>query len=128
MNREKVQELVDGYYAALRNRNLDDWLELFASDIIAYTPVGAPGTEGHDGMRLAFKTITGTFKKIDIQVESMFFGGSTAAVKWTARGLGHNDENVTFEGINVFEVDIQGKIWRIHAYWDPEAMMRQLDA
>lgn len=127
MDREKLRKIVEGYYAALRDQDLDAWLALFAEDVISHTPVGAPIVEGHNGLRLAFKTFTNTLRVIDIHADSMFFGGNTVAVKWTTNGTGHNDRKVVFEGINIFEINIQGQIWRIHAYWDPESMMRDLN-
>jgi len=128
MDTDKVRALVEGYYAAMRNWDLDAWLALFAEDIVTYTPVGGPATEGIEGMRMAFKLFSGTLATIDIHPESMFFGGNGAAVKWSATARGHNGADVAFEGINLFEVDIHGKIWRIHAYWDADALFRQLNA
>jgi steroid delta-isomerase len=47
-------------------------------------------------------------------------------VKWTGRGTGKNGRTVTFEGIDILEVNAAGKIQTIKGYWDPAAMMAEL--
>jgi steroid Delta-isomerase len=58
--------------------------------------------------------------------DSIFITGNQAAVKWTGNGVGKNGHQVKFEGIDVFEVNTAGKIQRMWAYWNPVAMIAQL--
>lgn len=128
MQKERIERAVSAYYEAMRNRDLEAWLDLFSEDVVSHSPAGGPVIEGRDGMRLAFKTILNTLEEVKIGPESTFICGAAAAVKWTARGVGHNGRAVTFEGINIFEIDLHGRIRRIDAYWDPNTVMRQLNS
>jgi steroid delta-isomerase len=127
MTKESVQEAVERYYAALSARDLEAWLACFSEDVVSHSPVGAPVIEGRDGMRLALKLVANTLREIHIAPDDVYVCGSSAAVKWSARGTGHDGRPVSFAGINVFEVDLEGRIRRIHAYWDPNAMIRQIN-
>jgi len=42
------------------------------------------------------------------------------------RGTGKNGRQVIFEGIDVFEINQDGKIQTMWGCWDPAAMMAQL--
>ena len=58
--------------------------------------------------------------------DHIFLSGNRAAVKFTGRGTGKNGRQVIFEGIDVFEINQEGKIQTMWGYWDPAAMMAQL--
>jgi steroid Delta-isomerase len=60
--------------------------------------------------------------------DRIFVAGNEAGVKWSARGMGKNGRNVTFEGIDVFTINNAGKIQTMKGFWDPEAMMDELMA
>ena len=127
MKRELLEKAVSGYYEALHARDLEAWLGVLDEEIVSHSPVGGPVIEGHDGMRLAFKTVMGTLQSVEFDTGELFGGGNAAAVKWVARGSGHNGQSVTFEGINIFSITLEGKIQRIDSYWDPNELMRQLN-
>jgi steroid delta-isomerase len=52
--------------------------------------------------------------------------GNRAAVKFTARGTGKNGKTAMGEGIDIFEFNDHGTIQTMWGYWDPAAMMAQL--
>ena len=56
----------------------------------------------------------------------MFIAGSGAAVKWTGKGTSESGKEVRFEGIDVIEINQDGKIQNVHAYWNPAEMIAQL--
>jgi steroid delta-isomerase len=121
-----IRQAVAAYFAATRTMNLDAWLATFAPDALDYDPVGTPPVVGHQGLRQFFQTITGVFERLGITEDHVFVGGNGAAVKWTGRGVGKNGRDITFEGIDVFEIDDQGKIRKLWGYWDAAKVMEEL--
>ena len=98
----------------------------FAEDATTYDPVDSPGITGRDAIREFFTSIYKNFKNVTLTEDSIFVAGDGAAVKWTGKGTSANGKNVNFEGIDVFEVNADGKIQTVRAYWNPAEMIAQL--
>jgi steroid Delta-isomerase len=117
--REIVADVTARYFAASREMDLDAWTDLFADDAVSEDPVGEPPNVGKAAIRQLLAGILGLFTKIGLFEDNVFIAGSSAAVKWTARGVGKNGRAVTFEGVDVMDVNAGGKIQSVRAYWDP---------
>ena len=104
------------------------WVSTFAEDGISYDPVGAPPSVGHEGLRRFLENIAGAFESVGLFEDHVFINGNEAAVKWTGRGTGKNGREVTFEGIDIFVINDAGKIQTLRAYWNPAAMLAQLQS
>ena len=128
MKRERIERTVTAYFGAIQAMDMDAWLATFADDVVSHTPVGSPPVHGPDGMRLFLKEIMKTMETVTVQMDGVFLAGDGAAAKWSAEGVGRNGRQISFEGISVFEMNIQGKIRRIFAYWNPAAVFAALNA
>ncbi len=126
MSPEVISKVVRDYFAATRSMDERAWVNTFAADAVSYDPVGGPRIEGHQGLAVFFQSIMGAFKEVGLREEQIFIAGNGAAVKWTGRGVSQQGNKVHFEGIDVFEVNEQGKIQNLRAYWNPAEMMAQL--
>lgn len=126
MSKEVIEKTVRDYFAAIRAMDADAWVATFAEDAISHDPVGSPPMRGHAELRRFFEGIASAFNKVGLTENHVFVCGDGAAVKWTGRGVGKNGREVTFEGIDVFQVNVQGKIQTVWAYWDLAALMTQL--
>ena len=127
MDKETIEKVVASYFGAIQAMDMDAWLANFAEDVVSHTPVGGPPVHGHDGMRLFLKQIIMAMESVTTRVEGVFTGGDDAAVKWSVEGTGRNGREIRFEGITVMELNGQGKIRRILAYWDPAAVFAALN-
>ncbi|BAY07662.1 nuclear transport factor 2 family protein [Calothrix sp. NIES-2098] len=125
MSSEVIQKVIAEYFAATRAMDLNTWLSTFAPDAISYEPE-RPALTNHDALSKLFQDIAGLFEKVGLQEESIFITNNQAAVKWTGYGIGKNGREVTFEGIDIFEINELGKIQKMWAYWHPAAMIAQL--
>jgi steroid delta-isomerase len=123
---DKISRAVRAYFLAIRAMDVDAIANTFAEDGTTFDPVGTPGITGRDGIREFFQSIFKNFKSAGLTEDSVFVAGNGAAVKWTGHGTSTNGGEVKFEGIDVFEVDDDGKIQTIHAYWNPAEMIAQL--
>lgn len=128
MSPEIVSKAVAVYFAAIRKMDVEAWVATFAEDAVSRDPVDSPPMEGHEALRQFFNNIIGTFKEVGLTEEHVFVAGNGAAVKWTGRGVGKNGRQVRFEGIDVFEVNEDGKIQKVWAYWNPVELMMQLQS
>jgi len=123
---ERISRAVRGYFLAIRAMDAEAFANSFAEDGTTYDPVGTPGVTGHDGLREFFESICQNFKSLGLTEDQVFVAGNGAAVKWTGKGTSNSGREVRFEGIDVIEVNEQGKIQTVHAYWNPAEMIAQL--
>ena len=123
---ERISRAVRAYFLAIRAMDPEAIANTFAEDGTTYDPVGSPGVTGRDAIREFFNSIFKNFKSAALTEDSIFVAGDGAAVKWTGKGTSANGKNVNFEGIDVFEVDADGKIRTVRAYWNPAEMIAQL--
>lgn len=124
---DAVSRVVAEYFAAIRAADMEAWVATFAPDAVSYEP-GGPPLQGHGALRQFFQGVTGAFKQVGLSEDQVFVVGQEAAVKWTGRGVGKNGRAVTFEGIDIFTVNEEGKIQTLKAYWEPAAMMAELQS
>jgi len=123
---ERISRTVRAYFLAIRAMDADAIANTFAEDGTTYDPVGSEGVTGREAIREFFSSILKNFKSVALNEDSIFVAGDGAAVKWTGKGTSANGRNVNFEGIDVFEVDADGKIRTVRAYWNPAEMIAQL--
>ena len=123
---DTISRAVRGYFLAIRAMDAEAFANTFAEDGTTFDPVGSPGITGRDGLREFFQSICSNFKSVSLDEDSVFVAGSGAAVKWTGRGTSTSGKEVRFEGIDFFEVNTDGKIQTIRAYWNPAEMIAQL--
>ena len=123
---DTIAHAVRTYFLAIRAMDADAFANSFAEDGTTFDPVGSPGITGRDGLREFFRSICGNFKSVGLTVDSVFVAGNGAAVKWTGSGTSASGKEVKFEGVDVIEVNQDGKIQTIHAYWNPAEMIAQL--
>ncbi|WP_406631349.1 nuclear transport factor 2 family protein [Amycolatopsis sp. WGS_07] len=119
-------------HAAVRKRDKDAWLALFAADALVEDPVGPsqfdPSGEGHRGLDAisAFWDLAiAPNESIDFQFEDSFACGNEVA--FTGRVHSRHDGRVLdAEGVFVYRVDEVGKIVAVRAFWEVERTMRTM--
>lgn len=126
MSPEIIADVVRTYFEALRTGNEQAWVNTFAEDAVSHDPVGAKPIRGHQSLQEFFQSIVNAFKKVSLTEDQIFIAGDGAAVKWTGRGISKQGRKVHFEGIDVFEINEEGRIQTLYAYWNPAEMMAQL--
>lgn len=123
---DRVSRAVRAYFLAIRAMDADAFANAFAEDGTTCDPMGAPPISGRPAVREFFQSICKNFKSVSLTEDHIFVAGNGAAVKWTGRGTSSNGKEVKFEGIDVFEVNQDGKIQNLWAYWNPAEMIAQL--
>ncbi|GAA2402510.1 hypothetical protein GCM10010191_07480 [Actinomadura vinacea] len=121
-----VETAVDRYSAAIAARDADAWAANFAPDATSEDPVGGAPVTGRDALRAFQQGIFDAFPVMILTPVERFYGGGQAAVKWTCH-VEAGERSADFEGINVYEVDADGRITRQKAFWDMAAVQRRLE-
>jgi ketosteroid isomerase-like protein len=128
MSKEQVKQAIAGYFAGIRENDKESWLSHFAVDSVGHDPVGAPPHEGHEGLSKFFDGMGKMFASVSLVEDQLFINGNEAAVSWDGEIVGKNGRTVTFNGINTFVINDEGKISLLKAYWSPGAMMKALNS
>jgi len=123
---DKISRAVRAYFLAIRAMDAEAFANTFAEDGTTCDPMGTPPISGRDGIREFLSSICKNFKSVGLTEESIFVAGNGAAVKWTGKGTSASGKEVRFEGIDVFEINQDGKIQNVWAYWNPAEMIAQL--
>lgn len=123
---DRVSRAVRAYFLAIRAMDPQAFANTFAEDGTTSDPMGAPPITGRAGIREFFESICKNFKSVSLDEDSIFVAGNGAAVKWSGKGTSIKGQEVKFEGIDVFEVNAEGKIQNVWAYWNPQEMIAQL--
>jgi steroid delta-isomerase len=123
---DRVSRAVRGYFLAIRAMDAEAFANTFAADGTTRDPVDAPAITGRESIRGFLQSICDNFKSVSLEEESIFVAGNGAAVKWIGKGTSNSGKEVKFEGIDVFEVNADGKIQNVWAYWNPAEMIAQL--
>jgi steroid delta-isomerase len=121
-----VRAAIEAYFAALATGDEEAWLTRHADDAVSFNPVWGPPTESLADLRRFFRGIRSAFERLSIQPDLISEAPDGAAVKWTGRAFGRNGRQVTFEGVDVFDVDDEGRIRTVWSYWDPAEVARSL--
>lgn len=122
-----IEKTINDYFAAIRSGDVDAWVGTFTETAISHDPMGTPPHRGHAGLRQFFQNLHSAFRKVELYEEDPFIAGSGAAVKWRGEGIGTDGTQVSFEGIDIFEMNDEGKITSHRAYWDPRAVLAKLE-
>jgi len=112
---DKVSRAVRGYFLAIRAMDADAFANAFAEDGTTRDPVGSPPITGRPAIREFLQSICKNFKTVGLTEDAVFVAGNGAAAKWTGKGTSTNGKEVNFEGIDVFEIDQDGKIKNLWA-------------
>lgn len=123
---DRVSRAVRAYFLAIRAMDAEAFANTFAEDGTTHDPIDAPPITGRESIAEFMASICRNFKSVSLDEESIFVAGNGAAVKWTGKGTSTSGKEIRFEGIDVFEVNAEGKIQNVWAYWNPAEMIAQL--
>ena len=128
MSYESVKNTTRNFYAALRANDVEAWVSSFAENAVLEDPVGTDPRKGKTEIREFLVGVLALTNEFGISEDHVFINENTAAVKWTGKGVGRNGRKIQFEGIDLIEVNEQGEIILLRAFWDAEPTLAILTA
>ncbi|GFE72104.1 nuclear transport factor 2 family protein [Chroococcus sp. FPU101] len=126
MLEETIKQVVTNYYSNLAAINLPQWLDTLDENALICDPVGTPPLNLAQDADKFFNILANFYQKFEINQDSVFVAGNSAAIKWTMQVTAKNSKTATVEGISTFEINEQGKIIKVLSYWDEMAMKAKL--
>lgn len=118
--RRTIEQLVRSYLDSLSRGDVEGRLALFAPDATFEDPVGAAPMVGHEALRAFW--MAGAGVEVRTRLELIAVAGDEAAYVFTAEVVGGPDDRVTIRTIETIEVDDNGLISRMRAYFDRNTM------
>jgi len=126
LNDPRVEAAVADYFRTVSARDKSAWIALFDKAAVLHEPVGATPAEGREGLEQVWQVFTGPFATLTLRIDEVFYSGSGAAARWSAKASATGGRSTGFSGITVFEVDDDGRIQTVMSYWDPAAVLIEL--
>jgi steroid delta-isomerase len=114
---EQVQTAVDAYVAAYAKNDRDAFLDAFADGGVIIDPVGTPPHAGREARGAFWDNVHQLTEKIVFDVKDVVVCGSEAAMVFRIHA-GTGDTGILIDAVDIFEIDDDGKIASMRAYWD----------
>jgi steroid Delta-isomerase len=124
----EIQSLIARYFAAIRAMDVEAFVGTFAEDAIDHEPVGGTPMKGRAEIRPFFAGFLSSWTTVGLTEEYVHIVGNEVAVKWRGEGISKNGRSITFEGIDLFEINVMGKIQTLRAYWNPAPLLAELQS
>ena len=118
---EQVRAVVDDYLASFPKQDRAAFLACFADDATQVDPVPSPPNVGKEAIGKFWDNVGTMADKLEPQLDRVHVCGNQAAVVFTMNALS-GEGGSAIDIVDIFEVNDEGKISSLHAYWDPAAM------
>ena len=124
-----ARELARRSQAAVRAKDRDAWLSLFAPDAVVADPIGPspldPAGHGHRGLAAIaafYDTVIAPNEQISFDIERSYLCGDEVADVGVIRTtLPGGDHVVVVRGVYTYRGDGTGKLAALRAYWEFDA-------
>ncbi|MFL6243594.1 MAG: SgcJ/EcaC family oxidoreductase, partial [Acidimicrobiia bacterium] len=114
---EQVQAAIEAYVAAYQTNDRDAFLDAFATDGVIVDPVGTPPHAGREARGAFWDTVHQLTERMTFDVKDVVVCGSEAAMVFGIHAS-TGDAGIILDAVDIFEVDDDGKISSMRAYWD----------
>jgi steroid delta-isomerase len=114
---EQVRKVVDAYVDAYRRNDRQAVLDLFAPDAEFHDPVGQPAHVGHAGIGAFWDQAHQLADRIVLEPRDVVVCGTEAAMVLEIHAT-IGDGGMVIDAVETFEIDDDGRIRRLKAYWD----------
>ena len=128
MSEEDFKNVIEQYFTAINDMNLEAWVNTFAPDCYHQDPANGAVLTGHAAIKVFFQNIGMLLAEAHFSTTDIFVCGNSAAVKWLAQVKGKNGRELHIAGIDIFEFNDYGKIQKLLGYWNPAAMIAALQS
>jgi steroid delta-isomerase len=121
-------QAVHAYMAAINAIDPDAYAACFAEGAELHDPVGAPPLVGPEGARAFMGQFAPLIESIYIRAGKIHVAGESAVFTWALEATGKNGRMAAADGIDVMVFNGEGKLLRLHGYWDAAPFIAALTA
>jgi thiamine-phosphate diphosphorylase len=117
----RSRAVAEATIAALNAKDCRAYVELWAEDGMWQAPGRHLPTIGAENIRAACDAMLGTQNDLSISIDAVCASGTEVALAWTST-LSGKRRQVTVSGVDIIEVDADGRISALHSYWEPDQL------
>jgi steroid delta-isomerase len=130
-SREAIQAAVAAHFGATRAIDASGFAATFAPDGVTHGPARTPPYEGREAIRQLLQGFIDGCAQVGLTFaglteDRVFIAGNSAALKWTGQLTPKEGRALSFEGIDVLEVNGDDQVQTARAYWDPAPVLAAL--
>lgn len=118
VSQEVIRTAIMNYFAANSALDVERFVSVFAADASLYNIGEISPVTGYDAIRQAAEQMLAPYSQLRATINRIFMSREGAAVFYTAHLTAKNGRTATVEGIDVFEINSEGKIQAIRYYID----------
>jgi steroid delta-isomerase len=126
VSQEIIRSTITTYFAANTALDVEGFVNAFAPAASVYNAAEISPLIGLDAVRQVAEQSLVPFQELHARIERVFIIEDGAAVFYTADMTAKNGRKAQVEGIDVFEVNSDGKIQSIRYYFDQALMLALL--
>jgi len=119
VSQEVILKTIAAYFAANNALDVEGFVNVFAPDAALYNAGEVSPISGQEAVRQVAEQSLIPFQKMEVHIERTFIMGNGAAVFYTGSITAQNGRKAQAVGIDVFEINEDGKIQSIRFYFDP---------
>ena len=116
---EDVHGWVASYFEGTRGGDAARWASAFADGGVVDDPVGTPVKDTPQAIMQMGKGFLAAFETVGLHESFVHVVGFEAVARWHGRGITRDGQKVTFEGINHFTFNKDGKITLLRGFFTP---------
>lgn len=114
-----VHGWVAAYFAGTRGGDAARWASAFAEDGVVDDPVGTPVKDTPEAIMQMGEGFLSAFETVGLHESFVHVVGLEAVARWHGRGTTLDGQEITFEGINHFTFNEDGKITLLRGFFAP---------
>jgi steroid delta-isomerase len=124
----QIEAAVEEYFASASSRDVQRFVNNFASDGVLEDPVGTPPAQGAQAIAAFYGNIVAPFSEIKPKIQEITVCGDEAAVNWKLKLTTMTGKHMTLDGMGVFSFNQAGKLQSVREFWDLTAFLEQLQS
>ncbi len=121
-----AEQFIEALRALEENRDLEAMTALYAEESEVGNINAPEKFTGQTGAREFWTKYRETFGEVRSTFRNRIITDTRAALEWTTEGTTANGAPVNYEGVSILEIE-GDHITRFRAYFDPEALGRQIE-
>jgi limonene-1,2-epoxide hydrolase len=121
-----AEQFIEALRGLEERRELEAMVALYAEESEVGNVNAPEKFTGQAGAREFWTKYRDTFGEVRSTFRNRIINDSRAALEWTTEGTTANGASFNYEGVSILEIE-GDRITRFRAYFDPEALGRQIE-
>jgi ketosteroid isomerase-like protein len=126
MSEQLIEKFIEALGRLEAERDVETIAALYADDARIGNVTATADHTGRDGAREFWTKYRDTFGEVRSTFRNRIVAQGRAALEWTTEGTTAGGSPIRYDGVSILEHDGE-RLTRFHAYFNPEALGRQVE-